>query len=179
MGRITPTIVNGVSPRYTCCQLVPQHRHAPPLGDIAIVDETAAHLGDDIAHQPVRGNDAGHGRRGRLDPAPDARALRDELGADVLDLLDFAGDERHVIRPQADGAAVAEARERLGGPAAEQDDDPVAQPVKALQGLPLQTDAERQQHHHRDGAPGDPEDGQGGAEFLRPQVGEEVAPHLR
>jgi len=97
----------------------------------------------------------------------------------VLDLLDFAGDERHVIRPQTDRAALAEARERLGGPAAEEDDDPVAQPVKALQGLPLQADPERQQHHHCDGAPGDPEDGQGGAEFLRPQVGEEVAPHLR
>src|SRR5881409_2831162 len=73
-------------------QLVPQHRHAPPLGDIALVDETAARLGDDVAHQPVIGNDAGDGGRGGLDAAPDARAPRDELWADVLDLLDFAGD---------------------------------------------------------------------------------------
>ena len=97
----------------------------------------------------------------------------------MLDLCDLAGEERHVIRPQTDRAAVAETCERLGRPSAEENDDPVAQPVEALYGLPLQPDAERQQHHHRYGAPGDTENGEGGAELLRPQVREEVAPHLR
>src|SRR5213079_1745518 len=50
-------------------------------------------------------------------------------------LGDLARDDRDVIRPQADRAAVSEARERLGGPYAEQNDDPVAQSVKALPGL--------------------------------------------
>src|SRR5213076_1039846 len=52
-------------------------------------------------------------------------------------------------------------RRRMGRPPAEQNDDPVAQAVEALLGLPLQADAERQQHHHRHGAPGDSENGEG------------------
>jgi len=105
--------------------------------------------------------------------------LRDELGTDVLDLSDLAGDERHVIRPQADRAAVAEARERLGRPPAEENHDPVAQPVEPLHGLPLQADAERPAAPPPPPCPTRSEDGEGGAELLRPQVGEEVAPHLR
>jgi hypothetical protein len=160
-------------------QLVAQHGHPPPLGDIAIVDEAPARLGDDVAHEPVHGEDAGDGGRGRLDAPPHACAPRDELRADVLDLGDLACDGLHVIRPQADRAAISEAGERPRGPSAEENDDPVAQSVKPLPGLPLQADTEGQQHDHRHRAPGDPEDGEGGAELLRPQVGEELAPHVR
>jgi len=88
-----------------------------------------------------------------------------------------AGAARHPA------AAVSGGRRRsprtLGGAAPEQDHDPVAQPVEALYGLALQPDAERQQHHDRHGAPGDPDDGEGGAKLLRPQVGEEFTPHVR
>jgi len=90
----------------------------------------------------------------------------------VLDLSDVAGDERHVIRPQADRATVAEARERLGRPPAEENHDPVAQPVEPLHGLPLQADAERSSTTTATVPHADPEDGEGGAELLRPQVGE-------
>src|SRR5205809_1138336 len=72
----------------------------------------------------------------------------------------------------------ATSRSWMNRPPAEQNDDPVAQAVEALLGLPLQADAERQQHHHRHGAPGDSENGEGRTELLRPQVREEVAPHV-
>jgi hypothetical protein len=159
-------------------ELIAQHGHPPPLGEIPIIDEAAARFGDDVAHQAVYGHDARDGGRGRLDAAPHPRALRDVFGADVLDLGDLAGQQRHVFRLQPDGTAVAEAGERLRGPPAPQDDDPVAQTVKPLLGLTLEPHTERQQHHHGDGAPGDPQHGEGGAEFLRPHVGEELAPHV-
>ena len=63
----------------------------------------------------------------------------------------------------------------LRGAAAEQDHDPVAQPVEALLRLPLEPHAERQQHHHRHRPPGNAEDGEGGAQLLGPDVGEELA----
>src|SRR5229473_1567494 len=176
LGRITPTTVNGVSPRKTCC---PTGASCSNSSLASSLPSAATRLGDDVAHQAVRGNDAGDGGRGSPDAAPYPRATGDELGTDVLDLVDFAGEQRHVIRPQPDRAAVAEARERLGGAAAEQDHDPVAQPVEALYGLALQPDAECQQHHDRDGAPGDPDDREGGAELLRPQVVQEFTPHVR
>jgi hypothetical protein len=86
--------------------------------------------------------------------------------------------ERNVFRQQPDRPAVTEAGERLCRSPAPQDDDPVAEAVKPLDGLPLQPDAERQQHHDGHGAPRDPEDGKGGAELLCPQIGEELAPHV-
>ena len=162
-----------------CGQLVAQHRHPAPFGDVPIVDEAAPGLGDDVAHHPVGGDDSGDGGRGGLHTPPDAGAPGDELRADVLDFRNFLSDRRHVVRQETDRAAVGEALERLRGPPAEQDDDPVAQAVKALPGLALQPDTESQQDHHRHRAPGDSRDGQRGAELLGAQVGDEFTPHVR
>src|SRR5207249_1792716 len=141
-------------------------------------DEAPARLRDDVAHQAVHGQDAREGGGGRFGATPHPRALRDELGADVLDLRDLARQQRHVFRAQPDRAAITEAGERPRGPSAPEYDDPVAQTVKPLLGLPLETDAESQEHHHRYRAPGNAEYREGGAELLRPQVGEELAPHV-
>ena len=51
----------------------------PALGDVAIVDEPTPGLGDDVAHEPVDREDAGHCRRGRQHAPPpgafDARTV--------------------------------------------------------------------------------------------------------
>src|SRR5213082_3821716 len=101
-----------------------------------------------------------------------------DWSSDVCSSDLLAGEQPHVVGPQPDRPAIPEPGERLRGPSAPEDDDPVAETVKPLPGLPLQADAEREQHHHGDRAPGDAQHGEGGAEFLRPQVGEELAPHV-
>src|SRR5216684_6006417 len=191
LGRITPTTVNGVSPRNTCCptgascsnsslasslpSTATRRRSAtsrslmkrPPAS--AMMLRIRPYAGT----MPVTAGAAARTPRR-------TRALR-VMNSGLMYSISWTSPARSGTSSGRSriGAAVAEARERLGGAAAEQDHDPVAQPVKALYGLALQPDAERQQHHDRHGAPGDPDDGEGGAELLRPQVGEEFTPHVR
>jgi len=155
-------------------QPVPQHRDAPPLGDVQVVEEAATRSGDDVAHLAVHRQHAGDVRVRGVRAVPDGGPAVAVLRAQLHDVGDLTQEELPVVLPQADVPAFGEPLETHGGPAAEEDHDPVAQAVEPLLCLSLEPHPEREEDHHRDGPPRDAEHGERRAQPLGADVRHEL-----
>ncbi len=155
-------------------ELVAQEQHAPAPVEVHVVDVAPARGGHDVAHgreDGAVGRDLGG--ETHLLPTKSARAaleLPRELG-----LGDLPAQGLDVLDGDPDAAALAQPLPGQGGAGGKADDDVLAQAVLALHDVLLEPLAERHQQRHGHRAPGDAEQGEGGAQLLVAHVLEERA----